>query len=294
MRIKDALPIEKYAKAAAHARSDEFVALKKRTIERVRSWYADPRINQNIKPALWFGYGKDSMAVAILLKLAGLEFVSLTINNGGDLPIHWTVMTEWNKYFGEQPSEYYTTKQPLPQIIRAYLDWGNAYGLKARNGDKLNFWDWGEMQDAIGYEASHQFQFMYGNQVDNILLLWGGRRGEGQELAFEIARRGLFQMRGDKTKNEICFFRGLLIGDWKAIDVWSLLIEASAPVSPIYSFNQIPQGNGNQKFPRTLAYASPDLLSSQFYRWIAKYAPVQWKELNCLFPEIPMRFKNII
>ena len=292
MRIKDALPIEKYAKAAAHARSDEFVDLKKKAIARVQSWYADKQINQEIKPALWFSYGKDSMAAAIILRLAKLPATFLTINNGGDLPIHWTVVSEWDKFFGKNDQEMYVTKQPLVQTVRSYLDWGNSYGFRTKDGKLLNFWEWGHMQESISYEVSHQFQFLYGNQADNILFLWANRQGEGQERAFEIARRGLFQKRDNEKNSGICFFRGLPIGEWKDIDVWALLIEQDAPVSPIYSFNQIPQCSGKNTFPRTLAYCSPDLLSSQLYKWLARYAPAQWKELNHVFPEIPARYKQ--
>lgn len=300
MRIKQALPTEKYIKAEAHSQTEDFKRLKEKTIKRVQDFYNDPRINKNIVPALWFGFGKDSMALAIILRLAELDYVRLTIDNGYDLPIHWSVIPEWDNYISENfksndPDQYefYQTDRPHPQIVRAYLDWGNAHGIRTNDGKLLNFWDWGEMRDSINHEAIFQFHFLYEEEEKNVLWMWANRQGEGQERAFEIAKKGLLQ-HVDKDDSEMLpYFRGLPIGDWKDIDVWALLISEYCPISPIYSFHQIPQKAGNKKFPRTIGYSFPELLCSTFYKWLAKYAPIQLKELNKLFPEIQLKFKQI-
>jgi 3'-phosphoadenosine 5'-phosphosulfate sulfotransferase (PAPS reductase)/FAD synthetase len=301
MRIDKALPPEKYAKALVHSETDNFKNLKQKTIKRVQDFYKDPRVNQNIIPALWFGFGKDSMALAIILRLAELDYVRLTIDNGYDLPIHWSVIPEWDKYITDnfkwnEPDIYqlYTTDRPHPQIVRAYLDWGNSYGIRTKEGKPLSFWDWGEMRDSINHEAVFQFHFLYEEEEKNVLWLWANRQGEGQERAFEIAKKGLLQHCDNNDENLLPFFRSLPIGDWKDIDVWALLISEYSPISPIYSFHQIPQKAHNKAFPRTIGYCFPELLCSTFYKWLAKYAPVQLKELNKLFPEIPAKFKGIL
>lgn len=299
MRIKQALPLDRYIKAEAHSKTEDFKRLKQKTIKRVQEFYKDPRVNQNIIPALWFGFGKDSMALAIILRLAELDYVRLTIDNGCDLPIHWSVMSEWDQYITDNfkfnsPDEYelYTTDRPHPQIVRAYLDWGNAYGYRTIDGKKLNFWDWGDMTASINYEAMFQFHFLYEEDEENVLWMWANRMGEGQERAFEISKKGMLTHCHKEDKNLLPFFRGQPIGDWKDIDVWALLISEYCPISPIYSFHQIPQKKGNKSFPRTLGYSSPAILCSTYYKWLARYAPLQLKELNNLFPEVQLKFKQ--
>ena len=292
MKIIDALPPHRYAKAAAHARSDDFKRLKAKTIKRVQQWYADPRVNQNVLPGLWFGYGKDSMAGALILKLAGLDFCHLTIDNGGDLPQHWLVKSEWEAFFGKDLFfEEYETDRTYPEIIRAYLDWGNAYGLTTKEGKPLNFWDWGNVGKCITYEGLYQFHHLYGEGERNVMYLWANRGGEGMERAFEIQREGLLQLHDQDDKDLLPYIRALPIGEWKDIDVWALLISENSPISPIYSMHQIPQKKGNKAFPRTLWYCTPEILCSQYYKWLAFYAPAQLKELCKLFPEISLRFK---
>lgn len=298
MRIDKALPPDKYAKALKHSQTDDFINLKKKTIKRVQEFYKDSRINQNIAPALWFSFGKDSMALAIILRLAELDYVRLTIDNGCDLPIHWSVIPEWDNYVTHNfnwhdPDEYelYTTDRPHPQIVRAYLDWGNAYGFRTKENKLLNFWDWGEVAESIAHEAIYQFHFLYEDEEPNVLWMWANRQGEGQERAFEIARKGLLQHIDKDNAEALPYFRALPLGDWKDIDIWALLISEYCPISPIYSFHQIPQKKGNKSFPRTLGYSSPEVLCSTFYKWLAKYAPIQLKELNKLFPEIQAKFK---
>ena len=292
MRIIEALPPTRYAQAAAHARTDQFQNLKAKTIARIQQWYADPRVNQNVVPGLWFGYGKDSMAGALILKLAGLDFCHLTINNGGDLPQHWIVQSEWETYFGEDfYYEEYKTDRPFSQIIRAYLDWGNAYKLHTKEGKPLNFWDWGGVAASICYEAIYQFDHLYGEGEQNVMYIWANRAGEGMERAFEIQREGLFQFH-DQDNGNLPYIRALPLGDWKDIDVWAFLVSEDSPISPIYSMHQIPQKQGNKAFPRTLWYCTPEILCSQYYKWLARYAPVQIQELCKIFPEISARFQK--
>ncbi|RAM47944.1 MAG: hypothetical protein C6Y22_30635 [Hapalosiphonaceae cyanobacterium JJU2] len=292
MRIVDALPPTRYASAAAHARTDQFKNLKAKTIKRVQQWYADPRVNQNVAPGLWFGYGKDSMATALILELAELNYTHLIIKNGADLPHHWLVETEWQEYLGEFYFEDYTTDRPFPNIIRAYLDWGNTYGVRTKEGKLLNFWNWGAVAESITYEALYQFHHLYGEGEENVMYLWGNRAGEGMERAYEIAREGLFQFHDQNEKDVLPYIRALPLGDWKDIDVWALLVSENSPISPIYSMHQIPQKQGNKAFPRTLWYCTPEILCSQYYKWLAYYAPVQLKELCELFPEIQARFTS--
>jgi hypothetical protein len=47
---------------------------------------------------------------------------------------------------------------------------------------------------------------------------------------------------------------------------------------------------GNKAFPRTLWYCTPEILCSQYHKWLAFYAPVQLKQLCELFPEIQAKF----
>jgi len=291
MRIIDALPPKKYAEAAAHAKSPEFQALKQKTIQRVQGWYKDP-ISDRI-PALWFGFGKDSMATALILQLAELEYRNLVIDCGAELPQHYTVWDEWQNYAEQRSSaefELYETDEPMPQIIKKYLVWGDAYGLKTEKGTPLNFWDWGDMGTSIAYETIYQFHHLYGEGKANVMYMWGARGAEGMDRHFEIAQKGLLQFRDKGCKDLLPYVRALPIGDWLDIDVWALLVEQNAPISPIYSMHQIPQSKG-KPFPRTLWYCTPETLSSQFYKWLAYYAPVQLKELCDLFPEIEARLK---
>jgi 3'-phosphoadenosine 5'-phosphosulfate sulfotransferase (PAPS reductase)/FAD synthetase len=292
MEISKALPQKKYIEAAKRAKTDEFQALKNKTIERVRTWYDDPKINQDVIPGLWFGYGKDSMATAIILELAEVDYCNLIIDCGAELPRHYDVLPEWEDYINSFGNgfyyEEYLTDDPFPLIIKKYLGWGNSYGLKTKDGQPLNFWDWGEMRDSISYEAIYQFQHNYGDGNPNVMCMWGNRGAEGMERQFEISREGLIQFRDQDKKDYLPYVRGLPIGDWLDIDVWALLVEEDAPISPIYSMHQIPQKKG-KPFPRTLWYCSPEILCGTYYKWLARYAPVQLKELCDLFPEVSAR-----
>lgn len=290
MRIEEALPQKKYIAAALRAKTPEFQALKQRTIERVQGWYEDPRIDKITMPGLWFGYGKDSMATAIILELADLDYCILHLDNGSDLPQHQAVIPDWEEFIGyELPFEKYVTNEPIHLIIKKYLDWGNFYGLKTKEGHALSFWNWGEMRGAINYESSYQFDHLYGEGISNIMYLWGNRGSEGMERQFEIRQMGMLQFRDQEKKDHLPWVRALPLGDWLDRDVWALLVEQDAPISPIYSFHEIPQKKGGKSFPRTLGACDPSHLCSQFYRWMARYAPVQLKELCDVFPEIPDR-----
>jgi hypothetical protein len=289
VRIVEALPLTRYASAAAHARTDKFLALKAKTIARVQEWYASLRVNQNVAPGLWFGYGKDSMATALILELADLDYCNLIIKNGAELPQHYLVEPEWAEYIGESfYYEEYETDDDFPLIVKKYLDWGNAYGLKTEAGKPLNFWDWGDMGTSVSYETIYQFHHLYGEGEPNTMYMWGARGAEGMDRQFEIARAGMFQFH-DQGNENLPYIRALPLGDWLDIDVWALLVSEDSPISPIYSMHQIPQKKG-KPFPRTLWYCTPETLCSQYYKWMAFYAPVQLKELCELFPEIQVRF----
>lgn len=307
MRIDQALPMDRYAKAIAHSRTSEYKSLKSRTLNRLREWYQDDRINKNIYPALWSSYGKDSMAVAILLKVAKLPFINLCIKNDGEVDRHWEVINEFHSYMesnfdsAEFYYEIYQTQKPLPHILKFHINWGNEYGFTNKDGTKLDFWNHEPVKGAIAYEAIYQFHDIYayegytpGCGQFNVLEMWGSRKSEGMEKAFEIAKKGILQFLDQSHHGVDGKFipkvRGLPIADWRDIDVWALLCEYYCPVSPLYSMHQIPQQKGARAFPRTLAICTPDVLSAQYFKWACRYAPSQIRELCTLFPEVPQRF----
>jgi hypothetical protein len=294
MRAIDALPKIKYIAALKHSSSEIFIRRKNNSLERVKQMYADERVNQEEIPGLWFGGGKDSMAVSILLAKAGIEVNHLSVNNGGDIKGHELIFPEWRdwyeKKFRVKPNHIvYKSEKRFPLLVRYYLDWGKSYGFR-----NLSFWNWGQVGETICYEISDKFQEMYVTDKDNPMMIWGSRGGEGQERAFAIAKRGLLQPINHEEGRELFapYVRSLPIGDWKDIDVWAYLIENDAPVSVIYSYHEIAQKNGNRRFPRTLWYPSGDIFCSVFYKWMAKYSPAQLKELCELCPEIRVRLEN--
>jgi len=291
MKLIDALPTTKYINALRHSTSDLFQKNKKNAINRVRQMYADPITSKKVSPGIWFGGGKDSLALSIVVALSGIEATHLSLDNGGDVYGHGQIFTEWRKFYkdkwGSLPKhKVYKTEKRYPYIIKDFLEWGKVYGY-----EDLNFWNWGQLSEAIIYEAIEKFDGEYMTDK-NVLFLWGNRAGEGQERAFEISKKGIFQKISQDNALEMPYLRGLPIGDWKDIDVWALLIEQNCPISPIYSYNSIHQKKGNRAYPRTLWYCSPDVLCSQFYRWLAMYSPVQLTELCTLFPEIPERLNK--
>lgn len=302
MQIIKALPRDKYARAIAHSQTDEFKYLKQAAIARLQEWYKSPYINQNIMPALWSSLGKDSMVVSILIKLAGLECMHLVINNGGDIDSHWTVYPEWEEYMlgnfsGDLFIEFYETDRPLVKIFKDHIDWGRENGLTGKDGKLVNFWNLGDLSSVIAWEGLYKFHNLYGYDdyeetgQYNVLELWGNRQGEGMEKAFEIAKKGELQFIDQDDENYVPKVRGLPIAKWKDIDVWALLASEYSPVSPIYSYHEIPQNKGAKAFPRVIAYCSPDVLSAQYFKWVCHYAPAQAKELIELFPEVPAKFK---
>ena len=160
--------------------------------------------------------------------------------------------------------------------------------MKGEGGQPLNFWDWGDVGTSISYESIYQFHHLYGDGNPNVMYMWGARGAEGMDRQFEIARAGMLQFHDQDKKDLLPWVRALPLGDWLDMDVWALLVENESPVSPIYSMHQIPQKKG-KPFPRTLWYCTPETLCSTYYKWMARYAPVQLKELCDLFPEITAR-----
>jgi|GEM_PF-3402496 len=290
MKIIEALPKTKYSAALKHSTTPEFQALKKKSIARVQTMHNDPRVNQDEPVVLMFGGGKDSLACSILCADANLPVEHISVNTGGDVYRHEEIFPEWREFYikkyNQEPDHFvYQTRKKYPYIIKDYFDWAHKYGYT-----NVNFWDWGIMEASIGWEITGKFaQEEMGNR-DCPMVVWGSRRGEGQERAFQQARLGLFQeIKYVDSKEENAIIRALPIGEWKDIDVWAYLIESDAPISPIYSFNEIPQKIGNRAFPRTLWYCASNIFSAQLYRWLAKYSPSQLEELCSLFPEIQQR-----
>lgn len=294
MLIQKALPVDRFAKAAAHSRSPEFLKKRDEAIARLREWYKHPDINRRHMPCVWFGYGKDGMAVLLLLKMAGIKhFVSLVLRNGGDIAGHELIYPEFDRYFGQFNKVEYITQRRYIEYIYDYLTWGRAYGCKKKGSQELiDFFDWGAMYDSITYETVSRYQFAYGDSEDKIMNIWGERAAEGMERAFAIKNYGLFSLTDGNSKGMMSYYRALPIGDWKDIDVWALLVSENCPVSSVYSMHQLPQKSGRGAFPRTFWYCSPHIFSSTFYKWMAHYIPSQLKEMLDLFPEIQGRLRE--
>lgn len=245
MEIIKALPMSRYAKAAAHSKSPEFKELVLSTISMLKEWRGNEHINQEIDPCLWFSHGKDGMATFLLLKMAGIEFTALSIRNGGDVAGHELIYSDFNKYIGSYDEVIYETEHRLIDYIREGLEWGRSQKMtKKDKKTPIDFFDWGEMATIVYYHGAGKFHFRYGNGAGNILNMWGTRAAEGMERYYEIKNNGLLSHWDEDSKNSIPMSQGLPIGLWKDIDVWALLVQENCPVSPIYGMNAIAQKKG--------------------------------------------------
>ena len=72
MKIIDALPRKKYLDALKHSKTPGWSRKKKAAIAYCKEWAASPDINKSQLPELLFGYGKDSSALFLRLKMAGV------------------------------------------------------------------------------------------------------------------------------------------------------------------------------------------------------------------------------
>ena len=285
MRIIDALPPEKYAKAAAHARTAEFLQKRDTSIRLIREWMRLPYINKKVPPALWFSYGKDSMAVSILLKMAGVGFTPLTVHNGGDVPAHELIYEEWDRWFGHSGTIFRTPYRYV-EYIRELIDWGVANGITKKDGTLVDFFDLGPLEEALLWNVSLRFDSTYAADQEDVVFFWANRGAEGMYKYYKLKQYGLLQRWGGE-KGGLPYFQAEPIGFWRDIDVWALLVSADAPISPVYSMHALPQRSGKNTFPQTLWYPSSVYMGSTFYKWMSHYCPSQLAEMLQLFPEIP-------
>lgn len=291
MEISKALPLERYTKALTRSKSPEFLALHDKAIQEIREWLKDPRVNKKVKPACWCGGGKDSTAILLLLKLAGIDFVPQFIDNQGDLPMHYAYIPELMKWSGISDWKIYKTEKRLIDCRYDLKQWGLLNGVTKKDGTDVDFFDLGPLEATYDWYAYGRYAFSY-SSADGVAYVLGMRAGESMQRAFEIKHEGRFQFikREDPSPSTVC--RLLPIGLWKDLDVWALLAKYNTPVSPVYSMHAVPQKQGRGAFPRTLYYCDPSVLSATYFKWLSVYCPGLLNELLEKFPEIEKRFSR--
>lgn len=288
MDISRALPVQKYAQAAAHSRSSEFRAKRDEAIANIRNWSKHPDVNKQFPPAVWFGYGKDAMAVSILLEAANIDFTALVILNGGDLPQHELVFPEFDRFLDFRKIVFETELRYIEYLYDA-KDWGLLNGMTTKSGQPINYWDLGEMADMVYWDVDLRFWGEYEQFQPDVLYFSGRRAAESMERYYEVKNKGPMHRVGDKAL-EVWIAYPLY--NWRDIDVWALLVSLNCPVSPVYSMHDIPQKGGKQAFPRTYWYPEPVLMNGQYFKWLARYAPAQLRELTECFPEIEVKLRS--
>lgn len=289
MRIDHALPMERYAAAAAHSRTAEFKQKKQIAIERIKTWDLMPR-NKRYPSVFCLSHGKDSTAMVLLARLAGIDFITETTANGGDFAIQYSYMEEFNKWLGVR-THINRPEKPALEARLFYKEWGNKNGVTKPDGSPLDYFGLGKLEEVYAWDMIEQYEFDATNWEDDCIYFVASRSAEGMERMFEVKSYGIYQKNdfGEDSRPRSAI-RALPIADWRDIDVWAFLVEQDAPVSPIYSFNQIPQRKGRSSFPRTLGYMDHRFLSSEYYRWMARYTPVELSNLVAAFPEVAERF----
>lgn len=288
MEIIKALPIKKYAAAAAHARTREFKNKAKSAIANIREWVNAPGTNRTFPPAVYFGYGKDSMAMAILLKTAGVKFTALTVLNGADLPAHELVFPDFDRFIGEMEHIIYRPEKRYIEYLAQYIYWGQDNSVTKANGELIDFWDGGSMMPIVYWYTADRYWGEYGDFANDIVIFSGKRGAEAMDRFYMLQRKGAFH-RVEEKGGDYTYWAAYPLHDWRDIDIWALLVTHNCPVSEVYSYNEIPQKGGKQSFPRTYWYCEPVLMNAQYYRWMAHYAPAQLKEMIDFFPEIKTR-----
>lgn len=291
MEIIKALPITKYAAAYSHAQTRGFLERRDSAIQAIREAVRHPQINHLYPAAAWGGYGKDSCAIMILLKLAGVEWVALSVFNGGDLPVHEAYCPEFDRFLGDHRHTIYRTERRYVDYLVEARRFGRNNGMTKKNGSLIDYWELGAMDDYVNWNIDGQFSDLYASGESDILMLYGNRKAEEQWKNNEFIRRkdqSLFRV---ESKGGLPYWDLEPLMGWRDIDVWALLISEGAPCSPIYSMHQVPQRVGKNAFPRTLWYPSSFLMNATYYKWLAFYAPALLDELNRLFPELPAKMK---
>lgn len=292
MKIQKALPLDMYARAAKRSQEPGWAELRDTSIENLKKWAKDPRINKKVLPCLNMSYGKDSSAAFILCKMAGIKFISRYLDNRADVATHELVIPEFDKFIGQKTS-IFRTEYSYIEYLKMCIDWGRTNNVTQPDGSPLNFFQLGKMQDVFLWKVSFCFDADYYPGEEDILQIWANRSSEGMHKMFVFKKMGDFQEIKPKNSSEVRFWKAEPLANWKAMDVWALLVSENAPVSPIYSYNAIPQRKGSTgKFPQTVWYPACFHWSSEFYRWMAKYSPVQLKVLLDTFPEVRMMFQK--
>lgn len=287
MEISKALPTRKYTDALTHSQKPEFINKRNAAIARLKQWHREGIINSKEPPTLLFGYGKDSTAVFLLCRMAGIPFECFSIDNGGDLPQHYQYWAEFDAWAGDFPVAIGKTKERCVDTLKRLLVWGRKNGMTQKNGELINYFDLGEIYRLFSYETSERLFLDFSEKKKNTVQLWGGRASEQMSRAFELKREGfLSKTKTDKGYNYIA----RVIGDWRDIDVWALLVSVNAPVSPVYAMNAVPQHGGKQAYPRTQWYCFPEIFNAPYYKWLSYYAPALLAEMLDYFPEIRQRF----
>lgn len=297
MQIQKALPLKKLVAAKARSETPEWKRLRDQAIHDIRTWVRNPAINRKVKPCAWFGYGKDGSALMILLKMAGVPFVSRTIDNGGDIIQHYDIYDEFDAWYGDCQRLFHQTVGTYAEILKELIDWGqlNQVRKKSNPNEVIDYWDMGSLEEILLWRVSGQFWDDY--SLENDILVFQGHRGaEAMDRFYKFQKNGIFyretsvEPKGDDPG--MSYWCANPMGKWRDIDVWALLVSENAPVSPVYSMHDIPQKGGKQAFPRTYWYPEPQMMNTQYYLWLARYAPSQLKELTDWFPEIPARLKK--
>ena len=289
MDVQQVLPPALYAQVWARSQSASWRQRRDRAIALLREWFSSADINPNIPPALWFGYGKDAMAVAVLLNLAGLKTITLSLDNGGDIAGHWEVVKSFDRAVQHEPIWYYTDR-PYVEVLADLLQQAKDDGYVLDDDETpLNFFNLGELEEEVAWEVRNKFFMPYTQEQSDVLYLWGNRNDEESARAEETLKHGkLYRIHwGEQT-----FWRGNPIANWDEIDVWALLLSEDIPVSSIYAMHDLPQieEDSPSPMPRTLWYPSSDTYTQAFDRWLAHYSPQQHHDLIEHFPEIRDRF----
>ncbi len=283
MKIAKALPPKRMAAALKRSSSDEWKALYARSVARLQKWWASSDVDKSLNPALHFGYGKDAMATAILMKDAGVPFTALVIDCLSDLPGHEYVVPEFREWLGEYDEIIYATENSLFDYMVYWLNWAKA------QGSEVDYFNWGPAEGQITWEISGKFDLDYDGGRPGVMHVWGNRAAEGMKRFYEAKKKGLFWLDGEQGKFG-SYWRALPISDWRDVDVWALLASRQCPVSSVYSQNRLPMGGGKKAFPRTVWWCAPDIMNPSYYKWLGYYYPALLKKLVNQFPEVKARF----
>ena len=284
MQINKALPQKRLAQALKRANSSGWKQLYKKSVERLKRWWDTPGVNRDIVPALHFGYGKDAMATAIVMKDAGVPFTALVIDCFSDLPGHELVVPEFRNWFGEYDEIIYETEKGLLDYMLQWLGWARD------NGVDVDYFNWGPAESQIAWEIGGQFDMHYDEGVPGVMHVWGNRKAEAMERFYEAQKHGIFYLDGEEGKTG-SYWRALPIADWKDMDVWALLASRQCPISNVYSKHALPMGGGRKAFPRTVWWCSPEIMNPKYYKWLAYYYPALLARLNQHFPEVKAKFQ---